>query len=244
MQRFFVADVHLNENEPEIVTGFFHFLHALPSESELYILGDLFDYWIGDDIVSDLQLNVAKELSELKSRNIISYFIHGNRDFLLGNHFSQVSAMQLLPEIYCISSDSKNILILHGDLLCTDDRHYQKFRKKMHNKWLQYLFLLLPRYFRQKIANKLRNTSREYNQHKTQSIMDVNQDAVEETMAKHRATVMIHGHTHKPATHHFELLDSPVERIVLGAWHDGINYIHQDDNGIIQLVQEPLNKVK
>lgn len=237
MQRFFIADLHLNENEPEITAGFLHFLQSLPAHCELYILGDLFDYWIGDDITSVLQQEVAKQLNELSKRDIQNYFIHGNRDFLLGKHFAQVSAMKLLPEIFVINNHQENIVILHGDLLCIDDQAYQKFRKKMHNRWLQRLFLLLPRYFRQKIANKMRNKSSQYNQYKAESIMDVNQNAVEEMMTKYQASIMIHGHTHKPATHYFDIAGKPSQRIVLGAWHDGINYIKQDESGKITLVQ-------
>lgn len=236
MQRFFIADLHLNENEPEITTGFFHFLQSLPSGCELYILGDLFDYWIGDDIASELQYQVAQQLKALKARHIQSYFIHGNRDFLLGHHFAQACDMTLLPEISVLTNQQNNIVILHGDLLCIDDKAYQKFRKKMHSRWLQRLFLLLPRFFRQNIANKLRNKSSQYNQHKATSIMDVNQQAVETMMTQYQATTMIHGHTHKPDTHHVEIADKDGQRIVLGAWHDGINYIQQDDAGNIQLI--------
>lgn len=233
MQRFFIADIHLNENEPVIITGFLTFLTNLPANSELYILGDFFDYWIGDDLLTDMHINIAQALLALKQRNINIYFIHGNRDFLLGTRFTHVSGMQLLPAVNTLTIGGKNIVILHGDLLCTDDKSYQKFRRKMHNKWLQRLFLLLPRYFRRKIADKLRNKSQQHNQNKADYIMDVNQDAVINMMQKYHADIMIHGHTHKPDHHHFYVGDNSKERIVLGAWHDGINYIHQNDDGDI-----------
>lgn len=237
MQRFFIADIHLNDNEPVITTGFLHFLADLPDHCELYILGDLFDYWIGDDLTESLQDQVANALSALATRHITSYFVHGNRDFLLGHRYAKACQMTLLSDVNVLPVNQQNLLILHGDLLCTDDISYQNFRRKMHNKWLQRLFLMLPRFIRKNIATKLRNKSQQHNQHKAQYIMDVNQTAVIEMMTHYHADIMIHGHTHKPATHRFTLDTKPVERIVLGAWHDGVNYIHQDENGQVKLIQ-------
>jgi len=237
MQRFFIADIHLNQNEPEITTGFLHFLQTLPNNSELYILGDLFDYWIGDDIADPLSQEVSEQLNKLKLRNIQTYFIHGNRDFLLGRRFAKLCAMTILPEVSILNHKNDNIVILHGDLLCVDDLSYQKFRRKMHNKWLQCLFLLLPRYFRKKIATKLRNRSNQYNQQKYEYIMDVNQQAIEAMMNNNQAKMMIHGHTHKPAAHQFNINGKAITRMVLGAWHDGANYIHQDQSGEIKLIK-------
>lgn len=237
MQRFFIADIHLNNNEPVITTGFLHFLNQLPAHCELYILGDLFDYWIGDDLADELQQQIASALQQLTNRNIKSYFIHGNRDFLLGKHYAKISHIQLLPDICQLMHQQQNLIILHGDQLCTDDLAYQQFRKKMHNKWLQKLFLVLPRFYRHKIANKLRNKSQQHNQTKADYIMDVNQQTVETVMQNYQTTIMIHGHTHKPATHQFQLNGKPATRIVLGAWHDGINYIHQNEQGELKLIQ-------
>ncbi|WP_392562686.1 UDP-2,3-diacylglucosamine diphosphatase [Orbus sturtevantii] len=237
MQRFFIADIHLNQDEPGITTGFLHFLQSLPSNSELYILGDLFDYWIGDDIVDQLSQQISQQLNQLKSRNIATYFIHGNRDFLLGQTFAKLCSMTILPEVSVLKNSDENIVILHGDLLCIDDLSYQKFRRKMHSKWLQCLFLLLPRYVRLKIATKLRHKSNLHNQQKYEYIMDVNQQAVESMMNSHHANVMIHGHTHKPAIHQFNVDGKPLMRMVLGAWHDGVNYIHQDQHGELKLIK-------
>lgn len=237
MQRFFIADIHLNDNEPGITTGFLHFLNELPSESELYILGDLFDYWIGDDDVSPLNKSIALALNALKNRNIQTYFIHGNRDFLVGPRFAKQSRMQLLPDIELLNSNQLNVLILHGDLLCTDDESYQRFRRKIHNKWLQRLFLWLPRCIRRKIATRLRGESQHHNQIKSEYIMDVNQETVNSMVQAFQADIMIHGHTHKPAVHDFTIDDKLVKRFVLGAWHDGINYIHQNENGDIELLK-------
>jgi UDP-2,3-diacylglucosamine hydrolase len=233
--RYFIADIHLADNEPasgyiNITAGFLSFLDTLPDNCELYILGDLFDYWVGDDVKTNLHYQIAQALQALSKRNIRKYFVHGNRDFLLGKKYAQQSEMTLLPEINCLSNQGKNIIFLHGDLLCIDDHQYQNFRKIMHNKWLQKLFLFLPLFIRLKIAAKLRKKSSQHNQLKSQNIMDVNQQAVIEMMVKHNADIMVHGHTHKPAVHHFQIEGNTATRAVLGAWHDGVTYIKQAEN--------------
>ena len=136
--RFFIADIHLADNQPavdhfDITAGFLSFLKQLPNQCELYILGDLFDYWVGDDVQSILHNQIADALK-----------VHGNRDFLIGKHYAKHCEMTLLGDINCLLNQNKNIVFLHGDLLCIDDPQYQKFRKIMHKKWLQKLFLLLP----------------------------------------------------------------------------------------------------
>lgn len=233
--RFFIADIHLADNTSacgcfDITAGFLSFLEQLPDHCELYILGDLFDYWIGDDVNTPLHQKVADALQSLTERHIKKFFVHGNRDFLLGKKYAKMCDMTILPDVNCIDNQNQNILFLHGDLLCIDDRQYQKFRKVMHNKWLQKLFLLLPRTIRTKIAGKLRQESSAHNQVKSENIMDVNQQAVEAMMKQYNANIMIHGHTHKPATHHFLINGRQASRIVLGAWHDGVSYIKQESN--------------
>lgn len=231
--RYFIADIHLSDSEPvadsfNISAGFFSFLETLPKYSELYILGDLFDYWVGDDVNSKLQNQVADALKLLSQRHIKKYFVHGNRDFLLGKRFADSCDMILLSDINCLAKQNGKIVFLHGDLLCTDDHQYQKFRKVMHNRWLQKLFLMMPLFIRLKIAEKLRQQSRERNQVKSAYIMDVNQQTVVSMMKHYHADIMVHGHTHKPAVHDFLVDNKPVKRFVLGAWHDGISYIKQE----------------
>jgi UDP-2,3-diacylglucosamine hydrolase len=233
--RFFIADIHLGESEPaannfDITAGFLSFLKQLPNECELYILGDLFDYWVGDDVNSVLFNQIADALNKLSLKKIKKFFVHGNRDFLLGKHYAKQCDMVLLGDINCLANHDKNIVFLHGDLLCIDDVQYQKFRKIMHKKWLQKLFLLMPLCIRLKIASKLRKESSQHNQIKSQTIMDVNQKAVIDMMINNNANIMVHGHTHKPAAHHLIINGESVTRIVLGAWHDGISYIKQEKN--------------
>ncbi|OCG39225.1 UDP-2,3-diacylglucosamine diphosphatase [Gilliamella sp. Fer1-1] len=239
--RYFIADIHLADNKPasgysDITAGFLSFLDTLPENCELYILGDLFDYWVGDDVKTELHQQVVQALYRLSKRGITKYFVHGNRDFLLGKKYAQQCDMTILPEINCLPNQETNIVFLHGDLLCIDDSQYQKFRKIMHNKWLQKLFLLLPLFLRLKIAAKLRQKSSQHNQIKSGTIMDVNQHAVVKMMAEHKADIMVHGHTHKPATHHFQIEGRSATRLVLGAWHDGVTYIKQSqDSNTLEL---------
>ncbi|OTA18442.1 UDP-2,3 diacylglucosamine hydrolase [Xenorhabdus vietnamensis] len=221
MSTLFIADLHLSDQEPAITAGFLRFLceDAIHAES-LYILGDFFDYWIGDDDPNPLHTKIAQALNELKQKGIPCYFIHGNRDFLLGSRFARESGLILLPQEKVLELYGKRILILHGDTLCTDDVGYQQYRKRVHTAWIQRLFLLLPLFIRLKIAAKMRAGSQYANSQKSESIMDVNQEAVIEHVKKYRADWIIHGHTHRPAIHDIQLGDKAVHRGVLGAWHD------------------------
>ncbi len=235
----FIADLHLCAEEPAITAGFLAFLQREARQAEaLYILGDLFEAWIGDDDPNPLHAEVAAALRELKPLNIPCYFIHGNRDFLLGKRFAAASGMTILPEEQVLELYGKRILIMHGDTLCIDDEGYQRFRNKVHQPWLQKLFLLLPLFIRQRIAVKMRAGSRKANSSKDVAIMDVNAVAVQETMAHHQVPYLIHGHTHRPAVHQLIINDQPAERIVLGAWHTQGSMIRVSENEI-QLISFP-----
>ncbi|AOM42584.1 UDP-2,3-diacylglucosamine diphosphatase [Xenorhabdus hominickii] len=220
MSTLFIADLHLNEQEPAVIAGFLRFLRedAIHAGS-LYILGDFFDYWIGDDDPNPLHTKIAQALSELNQKGIPCYFIHGNRDFLLGSRFAKESGLTLLPQEKVLELHGKRILILHGDTLCTDDVGYQKYRKRVHTPWIQWLFLRLPLFIRLKIAAKMRAGSQYANTQKSESIMDVNQQAVIEHFEKYQADWVIHGHTHRPAIHDIQVGNRTVHRGVLGAWH-------------------------
>jgi len=222
----FIADIHLCQQEPAITAGFLHFLQREAHQADaLYILGDLFEVWIGDDDPNPLHAQVAAALSALP---LPVYFIHGNRDFLLGKRYARASGMQLLPEEQVLSAYGHRVLIMHGDTLCTDDQGYQRFRRKVHQRWLQRLFLALPLFLRQKVATRMRADSQQANQHKSQAIMDVNAAAVQEAMQRHQVSLLIHGHTHRPAVH----VSAEGERAVLGAWHERGSMIVLDASGI------------
>lgn len=220
MATLFIADLHLQTEEPAITAGFLRFLAGSAQEADaLYILGDLFEAWIGDDDPNPLHRQIAAALKALADSGIPVYFIHGNRDFLLGQRFARESGMTLLPEEKVLELYGKRLLILHGDTLCTDDAGYQAFRAKVHQPWLQKLFLALPLFIRMRIAAKMRAGSKSANRTKSQAIMDVNPQAVVKVMEKHQVQHLIHGHTHRPDIHALTANGAPACRYVLGAWH-------------------------
>lgn len=220
MATLFIADLHLQTEEPAITAGFLRFLAATAQEADaLYILGDLFEAWIGDDDPNPLHRQIAAALKALADSGVPVYFLHGNRDFLLGQRFARESGMTLLPEEKVLELYGKRLLILHGDTLCTDDAGYQAFRAKVHQPWLQKLFLALPLFIRMRIAAKMRADSTSANRNKSQAIMDVNPQAVVNVMEKHQVQHLIHGHTHRPDIHTLTANGEPAYRYVLGAWH-------------------------
>jgi len=226
----FIADLHLCQEEPAITAGFLHFLQReAPHCDALYILGDLFEAWIGDDDPNPLHQQIARALRALP---VPVYFIHGNRDFLIGRRFARASGMTLLPEEQVLTLYGHRLLILHGDTLCTDDAGYLRFRTKVHNPWIQRLFLTLPLWIRKRIAARMRADSKQANQHKSQTIMDVNQDAVAAAMLRQQVPLLIHGHTHRPAIHTLSLKGETAQRAVLGAWHSRGSMIQLDASGI------------
>lgn len=226
----FIADLHLCQEEPAITAGFLHFLQReAPHCDALYILGDLFEAWIGDDDPNPLHQQIA---SALRALPVPVYFIHGNRDFLIGRRFAQACGMTLLPEEQVLTLYGHRLLIMHGDTLCTDDAGYLRFRAKVHNPWIQRLFLALPLWIRKRIAARMRADSKQANQHKSQTIMDVNQDAVAAAMLRQQVPLLIHGHTHRPAIHTLNLKGETAQRAVLGAWHSRGSMIQLDASGI------------
>ena len=220
MATLFIADLHLQTEEPAITAGFLRFLAGEARQADaLYILGDLFEAWIGDDDPNPLHQQIASAIKSLVESGVPCYFIHGNRDFLLGKRFARQSGMQLLPETQVLDLYDRKILIMHGDTLCTDDAGYQAFRKKVHTPWIQALFLALPLFIRRRVAAKMRAGSKAANSSKSLEIMDVNPQAVIDALEKHRVQWLIHGHTHRPAVHELTANNAPAFRAVLGAWH-------------------------
>ncbi len=216
----FIADLHLCSEEPAITAGFLRFLAGTAREAQaLYILGDLFEAWIGDDDPEPLHREIAQAIKALVDTGVPCYFIHGNRDFLLGKRFALLSGMTLLPEEKVLDLYGRRILILHGDTLCTDDAGYQAFRRRVHQPWLQRLFLALPLFMRERVAAKMRAGSKAANSSKSVAIMDVNQQAVIDALTRHQVQWMIHGHTHRPEIHPITANGKPAFRCVLGAWH-------------------------
>ncbi|NGN97976.1 UDP-2,3-diacylglucosamine diphosphatase [Grimontia sp. S25] len=220
MTVLFISDLHLSPTHPEITQCFLRFLKEdAPKASALYVLGDLFESWIGDDDGTPLQIEVADAFKALSDLGIPIYFIHGNRDFLVGKRFAKASGMTLLPEHHVIDLFGKPTLIMHGDTLCIQDEGYQRYRKKVHNPLIQWLFFRLPLFVRRRIGEKIRAGSTKSNMEKSQDIMDVDQSEVLRVMKDSGVTQLIHGHTHRPDIHDIRIGNDPAQRIVLGDWY-------------------------
>ncbi|WP_338534395.1 UDP-2,3-diacylglucosamine diphosphatase [Leclercia adecarboxylata] len=233
MATLFIADLHLQTEEPAITAGFLRFLQGEARHADaLYILGDLFEAWIGDDDPNPLHREIAIAIKALVDSGVPCFFVHGNRDFLLGKRYARDCGMTLLAEETVLDLYGRNILIMHGDTLCTDDTGYLAFRAKVHNPWIQTLFLALPLFIRSRIAAKMRAGSKAANSSKSMTIMDVNPQAVVSVMAKHQVQWLIHGHTHRPYMHDLTVNDKPAHRVVLGAWHTEGSMIKVTPDGV------------
>ena len=233
MATLFIADLHLQTEEPAITAGFLRFLRGeAKSADALYILGDLFEAWIGDDDPNPLHREMAAAIKALVDSGVPCYFIHGNRDFLIGKRYARESGMTLLPEEQVLDLYGRNILIMHGDTLCTDDTGYLAFRAKVHTPWIQKVFLALPLFIRNRIAARMRAGSKAANSSKSMTIMDVNPQAVASVMEKHGVQWLIHGHTHRPDVHSLIANGEPAHRVVLGAWHTEGSMVKVSPEGV------------
>jgi len=221
MSTLFISDLHLDAARPHIVELFTRFIAAGARAAEaLYILGDLFESWIGDDDDSPLALQVAQSLYALKQSGVPVFFMHGNRDFLLGEAYAKRAGMTLLDDPTVIEFGGQPTLLMHGDTLCTDDAAYQEFRAVVRNPDWQKQFRARSLSERHAFAAQARAESVKHTAGAKPEIMDVNQAAVLAAMRKHGVRTLIHGHTHRPATHRFEFDGQVAERIVLGDWYE------------------------
>lgn len=221
MSTIFISDLHLEEHNPIITDIFIRFLgqQNRSTTQAIYILGDFFESWIGDDDLTPFNQKIISHLRKVTQKGIPIYFLHGNRDFLLGKKFFKDSGCTLLPDETIISVGGRKALLMHGDTLCSEDKAYLKFRKKARNKFFQWLFLLKSLKKRKEIANQYRTASQKYISTAPEHIMDVTQTEVERVMTKHQVNLLIHGHTHRQAMHDLKIEGKSAERIVLGAWH-------------------------
>lgn len=221
MSSLFISDLHLDEARPQIVDLYTRFLERQARGADaLYILGDLFESWIGDDDDSALAEQIASATRAVRDSGVPVFFMHGNRDFLLGAEYAARAGMSLLTDPTLVELDGERVLLMHGDTLCTDDVDYQKFRALVRNPEWQRQFLAKPLAERRAFAAQARGESRKQTSMKAAEIMDVNQVAVEAALREHGVRRMIHGHTHRPATHRLELDGKAAERIVLGDWYE------------------------
>ncbi len=229
MPIYFIADLHLSESRPELTALFLRFMQEkAPHAQELYILGDLFDFWVGDDEASSLIDSVKQAIRNVSDQGVACYFQHGNRDFMIGERFAHACGMKLLPDYQVVGLFGRQALLCHGDTLCIDDVRYQHFRKKVHQKWRQKLFLMLPLPVRLKIAHKIRLASKQDKQQKSAEIMDVNPEFTAQIVKQYGVPLLIHGHTHRENIH----VNKDFTRIVLGDWKaDYASVLRVDEQG-------------
>ena len=234
----FASDVHLEPGRPDISERFFRFLEQQAGQAEaLYLLGDLFEAWVGDDDDDDFAKLVPSKLRALCDSGVPVYFMHGNRDFLIGEQFAEESGCQLLDDPTRLELYGETLLLCHGDALCTDDLGYQEFRKEVRDPQWKKQFLAQPLTKRREFARLARDASLQYQQQQPPEIGDVNQQAVEALMTGEQVALLLHGHTHRPAVHDFALKNGvAARRIVLGAWYEQGSMVRWDENGI-ELIQ-------
>lgn len=228
----FIADLHLSAERPDITDCLITFLQEKATEADaLYVLGDLFEYWIGDDDVSPFSTQIANAFKALSDTGTPVFFIHGNRDFLIGKKFTRRAGMKLLPEQSVVNLYGTNTLIMHGDELCTRDVVYQKFRKKARGWWWPRLMLSLPLSARRRIAENGRKESQNNQKNLNAEIMDVTEQEVIDSMINHGVRRMIHGHTHRPNVHRVDLGKTDAQRIVLGDWYEQGSVLKVEKSG-------------
>lgn len=227
-----ISDLHLSASHQEATRCFMSFMqHDAPKAEKLFILGDFFEFWLGDDDQCPFNQQIMGALKNLSSQGVKLYFIHGNRDFLIGKRFAIDANITILPDPYVIDLYGQSILLSHGDLFCTDDIAYQRLRRVVHIKYLQRLFLALPLIWRLKIARIMRQKIDAT--HKPASIMDVNNQAILNTFKQHQINAIIHGHTHKRNTHRYSIDGKTKCRYVLGDWQASGSALKVDAKGIV-----------
>lgn len=220
MATLFISDLHLNAEQPDTITLFLDFLASRVRQAEaLYILGDLFEVWLGDDLPLPGYGPVLEAMKKASNSGTPIYVMHGNRDFLLAEGFEQQSGATLIADPTVIDLYGTPTLLMHGDQLCTDDLPYQAMRRQLHDpQWIA-AFLAKTAQERIDFARQLRERSKKETGEKNEAIMDVNADAVAATLREHQVNQLIHGHTHRPAVHHFKLDEQPAVRYVLSDWY-------------------------
>lgn len=222
MDTLFISDLHLSLARPDKLELFKLLLRGPARKARaLYILGDLFDqFWTGNDDKNAPNPEIIAELRRFSDSEAALFFLRGNRELVLNKGFTQLSGCTLLPDCALIDLDGKQVLIMHGDLLCTDDRKYQAFRRFVENSLVKKLFISLPCQLRNTLTQGLTPIMYKSKMRKPESIMDINQQALLEIMREYNVTELIHGHTHRPGVYEFELCGQTGRRIVLGDWYN------------------------
>ena len=233
MVAYFISDLHLTAQRAAASEQFFEFLRSRPQSGDaLYMLGDLFEYWAGDDDLDDaLNAAVAAALTACAGRGVAQYFIHGNRDFLIGQKFADCARLTMLPDTTSFDLHGTRTVLLHGDTLCTGDRAYQQFRVKVRAKDWRDSFLARPFADRKAEIENMRAMSETEKSSKPADIMDVSESAVKNLFQESGAARMIHGHTHRPARHDYLMFGRNCVRWVLPAWDQRAGYLRIDPAG-------------
>ncbi len=232
MTTLFVSDLHLDPTRPEVTDQFLGFLATEAVDAEaLYILGDLFEAWIGDDDPEPEKHRVLAAIRKLTAGGQTCYFMRGNRDFLAGEEFSRKTGCRLLEDPTIIDLYGERVLLMHGDTLCTDDTAYQEFRSMVRNPAWQSEFLAMSIPERLAMAEQARAKSHEHVKATADTIMDVNSAAVLDAMQQHGVRSLLHGHTHRPAVHEFRIDGQAACRIVLGDWYEQGSVVRWDEAG-------------
>lgn len=231
MDAVFISDLHLNPDEPEITARFDQFIEWASHESikSLYILGDFFHVWPGDEVIDPWCKEIAKKIQKLCGQGILVYYMHGNRDFLLGKRFTELAGWTVLNEPALIELGGEKCLLVHGDRYCTKDSWHQVFRKITRNQWFKKIFLALPYGFRRKLVTQVRQHSQS-NRRKSMEIMDVVPEAVIQHMQILEVKTLIHGHTHQPGRTTYDLMSQAYQRFVLSDWDDNPQVLCYDNS--------------
>lgn len=232
MATLFISDLHLEAGRPEIGVQFLDFLSGEARDADtLYILGDLFEVWLGDDDPNPYYAAMKAAIRELVDSGIPVFFMHGNRDFMIGDEFATETGVTILQDPELIDLHGEKVLLSHGDALCADDVEYQRFRAMTRNP--EWQAMMRAKTIQERIAHALeaRQGSMEHGESLDDEITDVNQGAVEALIRKHGVDILLHGHTHRPAIHEVRLGDRTATRIVLGDWFEQGSVVRWDENG-------------
>ena len=232
MTTLFISDLHLEAERPDIGNQLIKFLQEDASEADdLYILGDLFEAWVGDDDPNAHYFKIKRALRKLVDGGIPVYFMHGNRDFMIGSGFANETGVEILTDPHPVTMYGQKALLSHGDILCIDDVQYQRLRVMTRNPEWQKSMLAKPLKDRLRMAEEARRQSLEQTLNLNMNIMDVNQDEVKRVITEHGVDVLLHGHTHRPAIHEVDLGGRKAKRIVLGDWYMQGSVVRWDSRG-------------
>ena len=232
MTTLFISDLHLEADRPDIGRQLLEFLDGEAASADaLYILGDLFESWVGDDDPNEHYAEIKIALKKLVDSGVPVYFMHGNRDFMIGVDFAHETGVQILPDPFEVELYGESVLLSHGDAMCTDDEEYQQVRAMTRNPEWKTMMLSKPLDERLAFAAQARAQSQARGAALAEEITDVNPDAVRQTIADHGASILLHGHTHRPAVHDVDLGDRAAKRIVLGDWYEQGSVVRWDSDG-------------